>query len=89
MSFPTVVRRIRMSRGSPVEVVLVGPGDVEVARWPLQEDTPVDLDLVDELASLALAARRSGWTLRVCGAGAELVCLLRLTGLSGTLEAEA
>ncbi len=77
-----------MSRAAPAEVVLLGPGDVEVARWPLEDDGPADLDLVDELARLALAARRSGWSLRVSGLREDLADLLRLTGLSGAVGAD-
>ncbi len=76
-----------MSRVAPAEVVLLGPGDVEVARWPLEEGVPVDLDLVDELARLALAAHRLGWSLRVSGPREDVADLLRLTGLSDALGA--
>ena len=78
-----------MFRAAPAEVVLLGPGDVEVARWPLEDGAPVDLDLVDQLARLALVARSLGWSLRVSGPREELAGLLRLTGLSGALEARA
>jgi hypothetical protein len=88
MSFPIAERPIRMSPAAPAEVVLLGPGDVEVARWPLEDGVPVDLDLVDELARLALAARRSGWSLRISGLREDLADLLRLTGLSGALAAD-
>lgn len=89
MSFPNPDRPIGMSRVAPAEVILLGPGDVEVARWPLADGVPVDLDLVDKLARLALAARRSGGSLRVSGPGEDLADLLRLTGLSGVLRADA
>jgi hypothetical protein len=46
----------------------------EVARWELEG---VDLQVVDELARLVLA----GMTVRIRGAPAELVGLLRVCGL--------
>lgn len=78
-----------MSRAAPAEVVLLDPDDVEVARWPLDDRWPADLDLVDELARLALTARRSGWRLRLSGPRDDLADVLRLTGLSGALGADA
>ena len=89
MSFPTLDRPISMSRAAPAEVVLLGPGDVEIARWLLERDAPVDLEMAEELARLALTARRSGWTLQVRGLREDLADLLRLTGLSGAFEYDA
>ena len=77
-----------MSRTALAEVILLGPGDVEVARWPLEHSDSVDLDLVDELARLALAVRSLGWSLRISGPREDLTGLLRFTGLSDALGAE-
>ena len=75
-----------MSRAAPAEVVLLGPGDVEIARWLLEHDAPVDLEMVEELTRLALTARRSGWSLQVRRVREDLADLLRLAGLSSAFE---
>ena len=45
-----------------------------------------DLGLVDALARLKLAARRLGWSMRVCEPSVELAELLDLVGLNLDLE---
>lgn len=65
-------------------VVLVEKGDVEVPLWSL-DGLRTDLPLVDRLATLCLAARRHGLSIRLVDAGDELRALLDLVGLAGLL----
>jgi hypothetical protein len=46
---------------------------------------PCDLEAVDELARIALVARRTGRRICLRGASPELVELIALAGLSGVL----
>lgn len=48
-------------------------------------DPRPDVDFVDALARLELAARRLGWALRLTETSAELAALLDLTGLAGVV----
>lgn len=59
--------------------VVIVDGTTEVACWPVDGG---DLALVDELAWLALAARRAGYRVRLRDADADLARLLGLVGLS-------
>ena len=61
-------------------VVLVEHGH-EVASWPLLGFRRPDLAVVDDLARLALSAKRLGCTIRVRDACPELRAVLRLAGL--------
>jgi hypothetical protein len=65
-------------------VVLVRDG-IEVAGWPLAGRRPPDLEVVDELARLQLAARRLGCSIRLRHACLELLGLLELVGLAEVL----
>lgn len=69
-----VVNAVRplLERDVLVVVVLTAPG-------------PVDVDLLDALARLALSARRTGCELRVHSESADLQHLAVLTGLSEAL----
>lgn len=69
-----------------VEVVVLR-GAVELARWALP--VPADLDLVDGLARLQLAARRRGWRVVVRGGVGDVAGLLALAGLAGVVPCEA
>ena len=60
-------------------VVLLRDG-LELSRWEV--DGPPDLDAIDALARVALAARRSGCVIRLQDADAHLVGLLALVGLA-------
>ncbi len=60
---------------------MLARGDAEVASWPLAGSARPTLDVVDELAWLHLMARRSGYTIRVRDACAELSGLLDLVGM--------
>ncbi len=68
------------------EIVVVGPGGIEVTSWPLAVVAQPDLALLDELAHLQLTARRLGYTIRVRNACAGVSELLALAGLR--LEAQ-
>ena len=67
-------------------VVLVRDG-AELSAWPLAGRP--DLAAVDELARLALAARRLGCVLRLRDADPALLDLLALVGLRGEVVGEA
>jgi hypothetical protein len=81
MSSGSVGRRIGVPRLDPTTVVIVC-GDSEVASWPLVRHGPPDLSTVDDLARLALAVRRLGWSLRLRHPSGELSELLELAGLA-------
>lgn len=70
--------------GSRAVVVLVA-GDVELVVGRLAGVRP-DLALVDALARLQLAARRLGWSIRLCGPDARLCELLDLAGLTDVVR---
>jgi hypothetical protein len=67
-------------------VVLVRDG-AELSEWPLAGRA--DLAAVDELARLALAARRLGCAIRLRDADPDLLDLLALVGLCGEVVGEA
>ncbi len=71
------------------EIVVVGPGGIEVTRWTLPVVSEPDLALVDELAHLQLTARRLGYTIRVRNACAGVSELLDLAGLRLEAKGEA
>lgn len=82
MSSARAARPIYMSGAT----VVILHGTTEVASWPLAGADRPDLSLVDELAWLALAVRRAGYTVRVRDAGPELAGLLDLVGLMLCVE---
>jgi hypothetical protein len=59
--------------------VVIVHGTTELASWPVEG---AGLTLVEELAWLALAARRAGYAVRLRDVDADLVRLLGLVGLS-------
>ncbi len=61
--------------------MVLARGDVEVATWPLARGGRPDLAVVDGLARLTLAARRSGYSIRLRDVGEDLSELLDLVGL--------
>jgi hypothetical protein len=67
------------------EVVLLR-GDVELASWPLLCPRGPGLSVVDDLARLALSARRQGCSIWLRAAGPELLDLLDLAGLTGIVR---
>jgi hypothetical protein len=72
-------------RRATTTVVLVR-GDVEVASWPLTQDTRPDLAAIDELVRLQLAARRLGCSIRLRDASGYLWELLDLAGLTDVVR---
>jgi hypothetical protein len=68
-------------------VVLVC-GDVAVVSWPWVLRGRRDLEVIDALARLQLAARRVGCTIRLRDVCPELSELLHLTGLTEVLRVE-
>jgi ABC-type transporter Mla MlaB component len=70
-------------RRSPT--VVLTRGDVDVATWPLPRGSRADIAVVDQLARLQLEARRLGCQIRLRNACAELVELIRLSGLEDVI----
>ena len=66
-------------------VLLVRAGGDEVRVWRRDAPLPADLAVVDALCRLQLAARRSGWSVRLENPGRPLRQLLELVGLAGLL----
>ncbi len=60
------------------------PGCARVLRWEVA-GLAADATTVEALARLALAARRGGSQVRLCGASRELVELVELMGLAEVL----
>jgi hypothetical protein len=58
-----------------------------VASWPLSLRGHPDLEVVDQLARLQLAARRAGSAIQLRDASPEIVALLDLAGLREVLTA--
>lgn len=77
-------RPTRVPGRDTASVVLVR-GEVEVASWPLVVTGRPDVTVADELARLAVAARRLGCSIRLRNASGELVELLDLLGLADLL----
>jgi hypothetical protein len=75
-------RRRGVLRRDPAALVVLVRGGMEVARWPLTFDGPVDLSLVDGLARLQLAARRLDCSLQLHDVCDELAELLAFLGLA-------
>ena len=55
-----------------------------VVDWDVS-GLPADVTTVEALARLQLAARRHGYTLRLCNAAADLTELIALLGLTDVL----
>ena len=66
-------------------VLLVRAGGDPVRVWRGDAPLPADLAVVDALSRLQLAARRSGWSVRLENPGRHLRQLLELVGLAGLL----
>ena len=69
-------------------ILVLAVGGTEVARWPLAGSARPDLDVIDALARLALAARRLGGAIGLRDAGPELLALIRFVGLDDLLTAD-
>ena len=70
-------------------IVLCASDDAELASWPLEGTERPDLAMVDALARMQLVARRLGCSIRLRGAGAELLGLLDLLGLARVVTDDA
>ena len=66
-------------------IVVLAVGGSEIARWPLPGSSHPDLDLIDELARLALTVRRLGGEIGLRQAGPELLALIDFVGLADVL----
>ncbi|MEY2568833.1 MAG: hypothetical protein QOE35_3362 [Actinomycetota bacterium] len=82
MSSRSTRRPTDVLRSHRVPTVVLARDGGEVASWPLPGGGCADLAVVDHLARLQLAARRLGCSIHVRDAGARLVGLLELAGLS-------
>jgi hypothetical protein len=69
-------------------IVVLAVDGTEVANWPLTGSVRPDLDVIDGLARLALAARRLGGEISVRNAGPELLALIDFVGLDDVLRAD-
>jgi hypothetical protein len=69
-------------------IAVLAVGGTEVAHWPLAGSTHPDLDVIDGLARLALAARRLGGEIVLRNAGPELLALIDFVGLDDVLCAD-
>jgi ABC-type transporter Mla MlaB component len=89
-------RTLTLAIGSPLErgdlpglyrrtCALLQAGRAEILRCEVA-GLVADTVAVDALARLALAARRRGCEVRLCGASAELRSLVDLVGLAEVLE---
>ena len=67
--------------------MVLARGDVDLATWPLETAGRCELDVVDELARMALGARRLGCSLRLRDAGTPLSELLDFVGLGDVIIA--
>ena len=73
--------------GHTTTVLLVAEDGTEVEATRLDARTP-DLELVEDLLRMQLAARRRGWQVRLRDAPPALRGLLDLAGLAGVLTLE-
>lgn len=62
-------------------IVVLAVGGTEVASWPLIGSARPDLSVIDNLAHLALMARRRGGAITVRGASPQLLRLIHFVGL--------
>jgi hypothetical protein len=69
-------------------IVVLAVGGTEVARWPLAGSSQPDLSVIDNLARLALMARRRGGAITVRGAGTGLVRLIEFVGLDDVVAVD-
>lgn len=69
-------------------MVVVHRAGVEVTRWGVPLDGRTDLDVLDELAKVALAAKRAEDEVTVHVFCPRLASLIDLAGLRGALGAE-
>lgn len=60
----------------------------EVPLGRVDDDQPCDLDLIDKLARMQVAAQRRGGSILLRHATSELTELLALTGLGDLLRSE-
>jgi hypothetical protein len=74
--------------GTTTAVVMVVDDGTEVIMGRVDARAP-DLELVDAVARLQLAARRRGWRMRLRDVPEELRGLLELVGLADVLALEA
>ena len=69
-------------------IVVLAVGGTEVASWPLIGSSRPDLSVIDNLARLALMARRRGGAVTVRGAGPQLQRLIDFVGLDDVVAVE-
>jgi hypothetical protein len=66
-------------------IVVLAVGGTELGRWPLPGSSRPDLDVIDDLARLALTVRRLGGEIGLRQAGPELLELIDFVGLADVL----
>jgi hypothetical protein len=77
-----------MSQDQWCRITVVGPDEAELASGVLEGPGKPDLGVVDDVARLALAARRLGGTVVLAQVAPELRELLELAGLVVEMEGE-
>jgi hypothetical protein len=70
-------------------IVVLAVGGTEIGRWPLAGSSRPDLEVIDELARLALTARRFGAQIGLREPGPELLSLMRFVGLDDVVVIHA
>jgi hypothetical protein len=81
-------RPISVLRPEGDAIVVLAVGGTEVASWPLIGSSHPDLSVIDNLAHLALMARRRGGVITVRGAGPQLLRLISFVGLDDVVAVD-
>jgi hypothetical protein len=82
-------RPISVLRPEGDAIVVLAVGGTEVASWPLIGSSRPDLCVIDNLARLALIARRRGGAITVRGAGPQLIRLIDFVGLDDVVVVDS
>ena len=85
MNFAGGQRHIGVLRPEGDAIVVLAVGGIELGRWVLPGSAQPDLDVIDTLARVALAARRLGGEVALRNAGPELLGLIDFVGLDDVL----
>jgi hypothetical protein len=78
-----------MSQARWCKITVVGPDEAELACGVLEGPGDPDMGVVDDVARLALVARRLGGTLVLSQVAPQLQAVLQLAGLCVEVEGES